>query len=142
MECALDNEQTASTPELAGSCLCGAVRYSVADEFRYAFNCHCSLCRRTTGSAFKPIAGIEFAKFAVSNGDDKLLIYGDPTGHDAHCNICGSLLYSVVREGAFIRVPMGTPIDQPTIRPSAHIFVASRCGKLSLPPFSLSSENE
>ena len=29
------------TRALAGNCLCGAVRYSVADEFRYAMNCHC-----------------------------------------------------------------------------------------------------
>jgi len=40
---------------LAGKCFCGAVHYAVADEFTYAMNCHCSQCRRTTGSAFKPI---------------------------------------------------------------------------------------
>ena len=43
---------------LAGECFCRAVRYAVADEFAYALNCHCSNCRRTTGSAFKPFAGI------------------------------------------------------------------------------------
>jgi hypothetical protein len=43
---------------LAGECFCGAVRYAVADSFEYALNCHCSNCRRTTGSAFKPFAGI------------------------------------------------------------------------------------
>jgi Uncharacterized conserved protein len=44
---------------LAGECFCGTVRYAVADAFAYALNCHCSNCRRTTGSAFKPFAGIE-----------------------------------------------------------------------------------
>jgi hypothetical protein len=44
---------------LAGKCFCGAVQYTVADEFLYSANCHCSDCRRTTGSAFKPFAGIE-----------------------------------------------------------------------------------
>ena len=39
---------------LGGKCYCGAVQYRVADEFLYAANCHCSNCRRTTGSAFKP----------------------------------------------------------------------------------------
>ena len=47
-----------STRELAGGCWCGAVRYHVADDFRYASNCHCSRCRAATGSAFKPFAGI------------------------------------------------------------------------------------
>src|ERR1700754_1636473 len=102
---------------LAGKCLCGAVRYAVRDEFVYAANCHCSNCRRATGSAFKPFAGIGRRKLRITVGDDRLMIYGDATGHDAHCGICGSLLYSVVREGGFVHVPMGTLVDAPTIRP-------------------------
>lgn len=111
---------------LAGGCFCGAVRYAVADEFRYAANCHCSNCRRSTGSAFKAFAGIERAKLALTQGGEGLLIYGDPSGHDAHCSTCGSLLYSVVRGGAFVHVAMGTLIDAPGIRPSRHIFVGSK----------------
>jgi hypothetical protein len=111
---------------LAGECFCGAVRYAVADAFAYALNCHCSNCRRTTGSAFKPFAGIARDKFSVAGGDDKLMIHGDETGHDAHCKRCGSLLYSVVRDGAFVHVAMGTLVDDPSIRPSAHIFVGSK----------------
>lgn len=112
--------------KLAGKCLCGAVQYAVADEFVYAANCHCSNCRRTTGSAFKPIAGIERDKFVLTEGGDNLLIFGDQNGHDAHCKLCGSLLYSLVREGAFVHVAMGTLVDHPAIRPSKHIFVGSK----------------
>ena len=111
---------------LTGKCFCGAVQYAVADEFRYAMNCHCSNCRRTTGSAFKPFAGIEREKFAVTQGKDGLLIYGGDKAHDAHCGKCGSLLYSVVRDGAWVHVTMGTLVDDPAIRPSRHIFVGSK----------------
>jgi hypothetical protein len=31
---------------------CGAMEYTVADALLYAANCHCSNCRRKTGSAF------------------------------------------------------------------------------------------
>src|SRR5262245_36049778 len=96
---------------LSGSCFCGAVRYKVADEFTYALNCHCSQCRRTTGSAFKPFAGIESGKLNLTKGNGDLLIVGDKTGHDAHCKRCGSLLYSVVRDGAYAHVALGTLID-------------------------------
>src|SRR5690348_2471717 len=85
---------------LAGKCFCGAVQYSVADEFVYAANCHCSNCRRTTGSAFKPFAGIEREKIVLTKGRDDLLIFGEEQGNDTHCKVCGSLLYSVVRAGA------------------------------------------
>jgi hypothetical protein len=111
---------------LTGKCFCGAVQYAVADEFRYAANCHCSNCRRTTGSAFKAFAGIERDKLALTKGRDNLLIFGDETGNDTHCKVCGSLLYSIVRAGAFVHVAMGTLVDVPTIRPSKHIFVGSK----------------
>jgi hypothetical protein len=111
---------------LSGGCLCGAVRYTVADEFDYALNCHCSNCRRTTGSAFKPFAGIARHKLGVDEGHDHLMVYGDEAAHDAHCRRCGSLLYSVVRAGAYVHVAMGTLRDAPSIRPTAHIFVGSK----------------
>ena len=114
------------TTMLAGKCYCGAVQYTVADAFLYAMNCHCSNCRRTTSSAFKPFAGIERAKFRVTRGGDNLLVYGEESGHDAHCRTCGSLLYSVVREAKFVHIPMGTLVDTPGIRPSRHIFVGSK----------------
>ena len=111
---------------LSGKCLCGAVHYAVADRFVYALNCHCSNCRRATGAAFKPFAGIERHKFRVTRGEESLLIFGDDNASDARCKVCGSLLYSVVREGAFVHVTLGTLVDDPTIRPSAHIFVGSK----------------
>ena len=112
---------------LGGKCLCGAVRYAVKDEFVYALNCHCSNCRRATGSAFKPFVGIERHKLTLTHGEDALMIYGDANAsHDVHCKHCGSLMYSVVREGAFAHVTMGTLTDSPGIRPTAHIFVGSK----------------
>jgi hypothetical protein len=115
-----------SSRTLTGKCLCGAVRYAVPDEFTYAANCHCSNCRRTTGSAFKPFAGIERQKLVLTEGHADLVIFGDEQGNDTHCKVCGSLLYSVVRAGAYVHVAMGTLVDDPTIRPTKHIFVGSK----------------
>ena len=111
---------------LGGKCLCGAVRYAVRDEFTYAANCHCSNCRRTTGSAFKPFAGIRRDALRIVAGEERLMRFGGDDGHDAHCGVCGSLLYSLVREGAFVHVAMGSLVDAPTIRPDKHIFVGSK----------------
>ncbi len=122
----MTNPQTASSRLLAGRCLCGTVQYVVADEFVYAANCHCSNCRRATGSAFKPFAGIAWEKLRITQGADELMIFGEEKGHDAHCKLCGSLLYSLVRDGAFVHVTLGTLIDDPSIRPTCHIFVGSK----------------
>jgi hypothetical protein len=111
---------------LAGKCECGAVRYSVADEFLYASNCHCSRCRAATGSAFKPFAGIEREKLEITGGSDGLLIVGEETLNDTRCAKCGSLLFSVVRDGAFVHVALGSLVDAPSVRPTKHIFVGSK----------------
>lgn len=122
--CQIPKNQRART--LAGQCLCGAVAYAVADDFAYAANCHCSQCRRATGAAFKPFAGIARDKLALTKGADSLMIYGDRTGSDVRCKVCGSFLYSVVRDGAYVHVALGTLVDAPTIRPTKHIFVGSK----------------
>lgn len=111
---------------LTGQCRCRTVEYEVPDAFLYALNCHCSDCRRSTGAAFKPLAGIERDKLTVLLGNEALLIRGEDDAHDARCGTCGSLLYSVVRHGKYIHVAMGTLVDPPSIRPQAHIFVGSK----------------
>jgi hypothetical protein len=111
---------------LAGRCECGRVRYRVADAFRYAANCHCSRCRAGTGSAFKAFAGIEREKLEITDGVDGLLVYGEEDLNHTRCGTCGSLLFSVVREGAYVHVAMGSLVDAPSIRPTEHMFVGSK----------------
>ena len=111
---------------LVGRCECGAVRYRVADAFRYAANCHCSRCRAATGTAFKAFAGIERDRLQITDGSDRLLVVGEEELNDTRCEACGSLLFSVVRDGAYVHVAMGSLVDAPTIRPTAHIFVGSK----------------
>jgi hypothetical protein len=112
-------------PLLNGRCECGAVRYVVPDGFGYALNCHCSSCRAGTGSAFKAFAGIEREKLEITHGADTLLVFGDAENNHTRCGVCGSLLFSLV-DGARVHVALGSLLDQPSVRPSAHIFVGSK----------------
>ena len=111
---------------LLGKCECGAVQYRVADAFLYAMNCHCSACRAATGSAFKPFAGIEREQLELTAGSDHLLVFGEDDGNNTRCAVCGSLLFSVVREGRYVHVALGSLVDAPGIEPSGHIFVGSK----------------
>jgi len=126
MSADVESQRDAQTPVLNGGCECGGVRYTVADAFLYAANCHCSRCRASTGSAFKPFAGIEREQLAVIEGGDSLLIVGEEDANHTRCAVCGSLLYSVVRDGAYVHVALGSLVDAPSIRPSEHIFVGSK----------------
>jgi hypothetical protein len=119
-------ERDVSNRVLVGACGCGTVRYRVANEFLYASNCHCSRCRAATGSAFKPFAGIEREKLEITDGMDALLVFGEDDLNDTRCGVCGSLLFSVVRDGAYVHVAMGSLADAPSTRPTKHIFVGSK----------------
>jgi hypothetical protein len=119
-------ETEAGVRMLTGKCWCDRVRYRVADAFLHASNCHCSRCRAATGSAFKPFAGIERAKLEITDGLDALLVVGDDDLNDTRCAACGSLLFSVVRDGAYVHVAMGSLVDAPSMRPTKHIFIGSK----------------
>ena len=111
---------------LRGRCSCNAVAYEVSDEFVVAYNCHCSNCRAMTGSAFLPWGEIEPEKLRMTKGTDSLILIGDAHGHHARrCGKCFSLLYWTGYEGK-IRVPYGSLIDEPALKPMAHMFVGSK----------------
>ena len=112
--------------DLAGRCECGTVTFTVRDAFLYAMNCHCSKCRAATGSAFKAFAGIEREKLEVTDGADSLLVFGEARENNTRCGVCGSLLFSVVRDGAYVHVALGSLVDEPTLRPTKHIFVGAK----------------
>jgi hypothetical protein len=111
---------------LQGRCACNAVAFEVSDEFVVAYNCHCSNCRAATGSAFLAWGEIEPEKPTVTKGADSLILIADDNGHHArHCATCFSLLCWTGYEGK-IRVPYGSLIDAPTLKPMAHMFVGSK----------------
>ena len=111
---------------LRGRRACGASEYEVEDTFVYAMNCHCSKCRAATGSAYKPMGGIEREKLRVTREDAPMFIWGEPDAGDYRCGACGSSLYSIVRDGKWAHVTLGSLVDAPTRLPDHHIFVGSK----------------
>jgi hypothetical protein len=57
---------------------------------------------------------------------DTLLVFGEDDLNHTGCGRCGSLLFSVVRDGDYVRVAMGSLVDAPSVRPTEHIFVGSK----------------
>jgi hypothetical protein len=102
------------------------VAYEVPDEFVAAYMCHCSNCRALTGSDFLPWGDIEREKLRVTKGEGSLLVQGDADGaYAVRCGECFALLYWTPRD-AYFRVPYGTLVDEPTLKPLGHMFVGSK----------------
>jgi hypothetical protein len=110
----------------AGSCLCGAVRFEVTGKFDGFFLCHCSRCRKGTGSAhasnlFSADGALEF----LSGAEKVKTFHVAGTRHiRAFCAECGSAAPRLHSMG--LVVPAGsldTPLDT---KPTAHICMASK----------------
>ena len=112
--------------EHLGSCLCGAVTFKVDGKFDRFYLCHCTHCRKDTGSAHAANLFSSTAKIEWLSGQNKVQTYSLPqTRHvRCFCSVCGSAMPHVGRE--FVVVPAGCLDTHLASAPDAHIFVASR----------------
>jgi len=111
-----------------GSCLCGSVKFHVDGDFESFFLCHCSHCRKDTGSAHAANLFSSTADLVWLSGADQVTTYTLPdTRHQkAFCKACGSALPNLQMEGKLLVVPAGS-LDSPVAPPPAgHVFTASR----------------
>ena len=110
-----------------GSCLCGAVGYEVDDGgFGRVVNCHCSMCRKATGAAFRTRASVRPAEFRWLAGEDLVSRYESSPGETrTFCRVCGATLATFLGDKE-IGLPLGTLDDDPGVRPAAHVFVDSK----------------
>lgn len=60
---------------LRGSCLCGGIGYEVHGKLWLPLNCHCSMCRKATGAAFRSRASVATDDFRWLSGEDLLSRY-------------------------------------------------------------------
>lgn len=111
----------------SGSCLCGAVRYEVAGEFQSFFLCHCSRCRKGTGSAHGANLFSTTARIVWLSGEDQIRTYRVPDSrHErSFCVACGGAVPGVQMKGRLLVVPAGGLDSAVSLRPNAHVCVAS-----------------
>jgi hypothetical protein len=108
----LSRDHFMSESTLSGSCLCGAVRYTVTGEERHFYHCHCQRCRK-----------------AWDAGEELVRIFKLPEAQrfsNTFCTQCGSRLPRFVEEFQVSFIPAGSLDDEPSIRPEARVFLGSR----------------
>jgi len=113
---------------LSGSCLCGGVRYEIAGRLTGALNCHCSMCRKAHGAAFRSRARVRAADFRWVRGEELLAWYeSSPGTHRGFCRVCGSKLLSRFDRGpSAYGLPLGALDGDPGVKPALHVFVAHK----------------
>ena len=112
-----------------GSCLCGEVTYDISGNLGIFQYCHCSRCRKFTGSAFASNLFVSPEQFKWVKGESFIGTYAPKeTKHfaTAFCKNCGSSLPWRSKSGKAVIIPAGTLNEHPGIEPSQNIFCASK----------------
>jgi len=114
---------------LEGSCLCGAVTYEVYEPFDHFLSCHCSRCRKATGTAHAANAVVKPEAFRWTKGEGELVRYDLTTARSfatTFCKHCGSPMPHLTGSKMRVIVPAGSLDDEPRAKPSVHAYWESR----------------
>lgn len=112
-----------------GSCLCGTVRYEVVGEPKAFYHCHCSRCRKASGTGHATNLAIAADTIRWISGEDQLGFYKVPEAErfaQQFCRVCGSSLPRVVEDLGIVTLPAGSLDSDLDIMPQARIFWDSR----------------
>lgn len=118
-----------STQTLTGSCLCGAIAYSVTGDPTRFMHCHCSRCRKSSGTGHASNLFVNDASIDWKGDTALIRSYKIPDAERftrTFCSQCGGPLPREIKEMQMVFIPAGTLDDEPNIKPQARIFTASR----------------
>ncbi len=123
-----------------GGCICKTVTFAIDPPFERMVHCHCSRCRKGTGTGHATNLLVGPEQLRWTQGEERITRYALPTAKSWgkwFCSSCGCPLPRVTRNGKMVVVPAGSLDAPPPIAPSRHIYWASRapwgCGANGLP---------
>lgn len=127
---------------LRGSCLCGAVRYEASGEPKRFYHCHCSRCRKASGTGHASNLFLQPGTLAWLTGEEQVRAYKVPEAKrftHTFCATCGGRLPRQAAGTDIVLIPAGSLDEEAPIAPQARIFYGSRatwsCGGDGLPTF-------
>jgi len=124
--------------KMTGGCLCGDVRYEYQGEVGSAGICHCSDCRRISGSAFGVSVKLAKAGFAILSGALSGYTKRADSGRELtryFCSRCGSPIYTAsAAHPDFVYVKAGSLDDPALVRPAYQAWTQSAVAWAHIPP--------
>jgi hypothetical protein len=109
-----------------GSCLCGAVTYTITGTIDEITHCHCKTCRKAHGSAFSSVASVQDSDFHLLN-KDKLRSYESSIGKYRYfCSNCGSQIHAKRQDTAHIILRLGSLDSDINSQEKEHIWVSEK----------------
>lgn len=97
---------------VTGSCQCGAVKFEVDPPLRGVINCHCTICRKTSGHHWAA-TNAPLDQIRVTEDRGLTWFQSSEAARRGFCNLCGSSLFYALEGGDSWSIGAGT-LDAPT----------------------------
>ncbi|MCH2099577.1 MAG: GFA family protein [Pseudomonadales bacterium] len=120
-----------------GGCLCGAVRYELAEAPTMMGVCHCKNCQKQAGSAFSTLAAVPIAGFTLTGTPKQYVDRDTDSGNYVErwfCGDCGSPIYSALpsmTDQIFLKT--GTLDDTSGFAPQFNVWCSAKQNWVDLP---------
>ena len=118
-----------------GSCNCGHIKFQIDVMPKDVYVCHCSICRKSTGSGGIAVTVVDNDKFSWLAGQNAIKTWYKP-GHDwetSFCQYCGSPLPGK-NDQASTYIPVSLfDSGHENLRLKKHIFIDSKASWEELP---------
>jgi hypothetical protein len=112
---------------IQGSCACNTVKFEVDSTHLKAYKCHCSLCKKITGSEFSKTTLVNTTKFKWICGEKSILSFSKASGYtQAFCKKCSASVPNVFRGMPYYSIPIGCIESRATISVVAELFVSQK----------------
>jgi len=110
-----------------GSCLCGEVQFELSCKAKDLYQCHCSICRKITGSSASTTVVVTGNYFQWLAGEDKAIMYIHTNGRRVvFCPKCSSSLPDPNPNKSLYSIPAGLLQEHENMEVKAHIFVGHK----------------
>lgn len=110
---------------VTGSCLCGAVSFTLRGPLRDVLGCHCGQCRKQTGH-FWAATSVPDEALEMTRQDGLAWYRASDTVQRGFCRECGATLFWKPDNAPRIAVGVGG-LEQPTgLKMTSHVFVADK----------------
>ena len=118
--------------DLAGGCLCGALRYRITGAPVEALYCHCRMCQRAHGAPVVAWLTVSLDAFAVTAGEP--VAYRSSAKASRHfCGSCGTpLTWRASDNPRLVDISIASLDNPEAVAPTLHIWTESQTAWLEI----------
>jgi hypothetical protein len=112
---------------MQGKCLCGAIQFELEGDVPNLYQCHCSLCRKVTGSSANAAFRIAADQFKWISGSGQIREFITESGFKSHfCETCGSPVPNLTSNDDAYWIPAGLLEETAALELVAHLYLGSK----------------